>query len=60
MRVIAHSTLVHYYQQHPEAKTDDAGPGDSGAQDSGGTEVLKGAQNYNEMKEQNLIKGQKA
>ena len=20
MRVIAHSTLVHYYQQHPEAK----------------------------------------
>ena len=49
-----------YYAEHPEAKTDDAGPGDSGAQDSGGTEVLKGAQNYNEMKEQNLIKGQKA
>ncbi|WP_406041035.1 hypothetical protein [Succinimonas sp.] len=49
-----------YYAEHPEAKTADAGSGDSGVQDSGGNEVLKGAQNYNEMKEQNLIKGQKA
>ncbi len=49
-----------YYAEHPEAKTADAGSGDSGVQDCGGNEVLKGAQNYNEMKEQKLIKGQKA